>query len=253
MTEKLIDKLRKMQAARDGEAKLGNAEAAEAFAAAINRLMLQHEISEMDLKTAVRNDTDEIVRLWVDLRKYGIKRVQKRVAWQERLAGIVAQAHLCRIFVTLGSNSITFVGTKAHAEVAEFMYGTLVPLVEKMSQKAYADFWWSLKNDTGSTAKASGYRAAWINAFVTRISERLRLERRSVVDEAANSGQALMRLDNALARVDSYIKQVSTGSASAVTGRRAYHADGARDGRAAADRVKLGKDQLTSGAARLRA
>lgn len=43
---KVLDRLVKMQRQRDSEAQIGNSEAAEAFAVAINRMLLEHELNQ---------------------------------------------------------------------------------------------------------------------------------------------------------------------------------------------------------------
>ena len=61
-TSRILDKLSKLRAAAEGEAALGNAAAAEAFASTINRMLLQHELSMEDIPQSGVND-EPIVEL----------------------------------------------------------------------------------------------------------------------------------------------------------------------------------------------
>lgn len=131
--DRVLNKLVKMQAVREGEAALGNEAAAEAFAEAINRMLIEHELKPSDLDYARSQDHDPVIEVPVNLGHYKIKSTGHRTAWQEALARIVARAHLCTFLVRNGSNQITFVGTRSHAMVAEYAYGCLVPAADTMS------------------------------------------------------------------------------------------------------------------------
>ncbi len=235
--EKILDRLAKLKAAAEGEAKVGNAEAADAFATAINRLLLQHELSEADIPLNVVKE-EPIVELLVNAGQFGIEFRRMRCGWQEALARIVAEAHLCKYLVTSGTNNITFVGTLAHVTVAEYAYGVLASAADRMSMAAREEWW---KDECGGRHLASGnFRAAWLMGFVERIAQRF-LEARVVeVRAAANSSQALMRLDNALVRVQAYIGEKYKKKAPA-TAMRGGSSAGREAGRKAADAMPLGQ------------
>lgn len=249
--QKLLDKLVKMQDARDGEARLGNEAAAEAFAAAINRMLIEHELSPTDVDYARTRDDDPIVELSTDLSKYRIETRKVRVAWQETLARIVANAHLCTFLIHSGSNSIIFVGTRSHATVAEYVYGTLVPAAQKMCDAAYHDYGMESIAEFGKwKAREPGFRESWMAAFTERIRERFDEARRAAVAQAAvdvpgGTSQALMRLDGQLIRVRKYVDDKFRGKASPLRRVSAYHAEGRARGRVAADAVPIGRRGVT--------
>lgn len=85
MSEKLLDRLLKIQAQAEGEAAIGNSRAAENFAAMLNRLLIQHEMSELDLATRAKQlTTDEpIVKVFVDRYAAGLPLKRTRVQWEE--------------------------------------------------------------------------------------------------------------------------------------------------------------------------
>jgi len=251
---KVLDKLVKLQTQREGEARIGNTAAAEAFASAINRMLIEHELNPSDIDYARAADNDPVIELRVDLEKYGIDRKSNRIAWQEALARVVARAHLCSFLICPGRNTITFVGTKSHATVAEYAYGILVPAASAMSIKAREE--WARKAKADGTFKGGqqGYRESWLNAFVDRIGERFDEIRKAAVaptptDAPGAQSTGLIRLNGALCKVQAYVDaKYSTGRASYIRGGRASNAAGRADGRAAADRMQIGRKGINAGA-----
>lgn len=237
--DRILDKLSKLKAAAEGEAKLGNSAAAEAFAEAINRLLIQHELSMGDVPIGGVVADEPIVELTVNPKAHGIKFVSNRVGWQEALARIVGEAHLCKFIVTPGTNYVTFVGTRAHVTVAEYAYGVLAASAARMSMEARNAYWREHRDDPDF--ESGNFRAAWIRGFVERIAERFREARRAEVRSSGlSSSMALMRLDKAIVRASSYVDEKYKQKASATS--MAWGCDaGRREGRAAADRMKLGQ------------
>lgn len=149
---------------------------------------------------------------------------------------------MCTFLLNRGSNKIWFVGTKSHASVAEYAYGTLTPIVDKLSDKEYYAYLGQCQRE-GCSWKAHGFRPAWLQAFVTRINERFFESRKAAIAEAPNESTALVRLNGALAKVDKYIEDKFASThrhVEALKGAK-YHAAGREAGRAAADRVPLGR------------
>lgn len=241
--EKVLRRLVKLQASKESEAAIGNAEAAEAFASMINKMLIEYELNPSDIDYARTVDRDPVIEMPVNLGAYKIRVQKTRIAWQESLARIVAKAHLCSFLLRSGSNSIWFVGINSHAMVAEYAYGTLVPVIDKLSDVEYYAFLGKCQRD-GNSKLAHGFRPAWLSAFVQRIDERFFEARKAVVAEATSESQALMRLDGALVKVRRYIEdkfEGRRGSAAMLNGGAKYHAAGRAAGRAAADRMALGR------------
>lgn len=256
--QKVIDKLVKIQALRESEAALGNTAAAEAFAAAMNKMLIEHELSPSDIDYARATDKDPIVELPVDLSKYRIELKRTRVAWQESLARTVANAHLCTFLLRPGSNRIWFVGTKSHATVAEYVFGTLVPAATVMCNAAYHQYGLDCAAAAGEPGKwragAPGFRESWTHAFIKRITERFDEARKAAVAEVAPDvpgaqSTALIRLDGALVRVRQYIddKFKSRRGAAPLQRINDRNAEGRARGRAAADAMPIGRRGVTGG------
>lgn len=252
-TQKMLKKLVKMQEMHQGFIRMGSTTEAEAFAGMINKLLIDHELNASDLDYARADALDPVIEVETNLHKYEIPRKKTRVAWQESLAKIVSKAHLCTFLISTGSNTITFVGTKSHATVAEYVYGTLVPVIVRMAKKE------NEKYERECIAKGDrslhhGFKAAWINAFVQRIAERLDEVRKTAIKETAevtgSESMALMRLDGALVKTRAYIDDKfgkKRRYASALHSRDGQHPVGKARGREAANRVTLGQKGMTGG------
>lgn len=232
-----------MQASRDGETAIGNSEAAEAFASAINSMLLKHELEESDITYAANRDDDPIVQLSVDLSRYRIEKKKQRIAWQEQLARIVAQAHLCRFLIYSGSNRIVFVGTHSHTTVAEYVYGTLVPAAKKLCAQAYQQYGMEDSPDGKWRAREPGFNESWMSAFILRISERFDEARKTAITEIEVGGttQALIRLGGALIKAQQYIDDKFKGTAAPLQRIHGNHGEGRARGRAAADAITIGR------------
>lgn len=246
--ERILDKLSKLKAAQEGEAAIGNAAAAEAFASAINRMLLQHELSMSDVPLSTAKE-ELIVEVLVSGKEHGIKFSRVRVGWQEALASIVAKAHLCKFLVTTGTNFITFVGTHTNAMIAGYAYGVLASAADRMSMTAREEWW---KKECGGRHVASGgFRQAWLQGFIKRISERFEEAKQAEVQTSANAGTALMRLSNQLTRVAKHVDEKYKTKAAATSPVGGNNSAGVRAGREAADRVALGRKGV-DGAAQVR-
>lgn len=253
--QKVLDKLIKLQASRNSEADLGNEAAAEAFAGMINKMLIEYELNPSDIDYARATDNDPVIQISVNNTLYHIEATKSRVAWQESLASSIANAHLCKILIRPGSNDIFFVGTKSHVIVAEYVYGTMVPLISKMSKSAEIAYWKFTGCGRGRENKALGYRSAWIDAFITRIWERFAEARKAAVTEYVQSGggtqeQGLIRLDGQLEKVRKFIEDKfshrrAASRAGVLNYRSRNHTDGRAAGRSAADSITLGRRGLT--------
>lgn len=273
---KLLKKLVKMQAQREDAARRASEghenaqEEAEAFASMINKMLIENELNPTDIDFARASDQDPVIEIKANLIEYGVKKVKQRVGWQSLLARVVADAHLCSYLIQSGTNNIWFVGTKSHATVAEYVFGTLVKLAEKMSEQARRDFRNQCRRDCNYTKmdgfpEAYGYREAWLNGFISRMRERFVKAREEAVKDAqerqlrdlgvtdlppGTECTALIRLSGALVKVRKYINdKYSRGKkVSSLTAKYRHNERGFSAGRAAADKMTIGRRAVTGGA-----
>jgi hypothetical protein len=252
--EKVLAKLVKMQAMHEGFVRMGSTNEAEAFAGMINKMLLDHDLQPSSLDYATATGLDPVIEVPVDKNVYGIQAKGSRVAWQETLARIVAKANLCTFLIRSGSNDIIFVGTKSHAVIAEYVYGTLVPAAVKMCYNAYHQYGLQSVPTLGKwKAPAPGFNEAWLAAFIDRVGERFNEARQqAVVAAPEGTSVALMRLDGALEKVKTYIddkfKSRRGGNAAPLASLRRSNREGARQGRAAADALAIGRKGVEGGA-----
>jgi hypothetical protein len=243
--EKVLDKLSKLMAMKESEAAIGNTEAAEAFASMINAMLLRHNLSAEQVPVGGTVKEEPITEVMFEPTSHGFQRTKARVGWQEALAGIVAEAHLCKHLISRRSNCIWFVGTETNAKVAEHAYAVLVRAADRMSMAARVEWW---KKECGGKHLASGnYRAAWLHGFIERIAERFREARRAEVQATGDAGTALIRLDQALVRARDYVKVKYTKKPIEAATMRTGNYQGRIDGRAAADKMNVGQRGVGQG------
>ena len=102
----------------------------------------------------------------------------------------------------------------------------------------------NLRKQVGATyGQNRNFRAAWLDGFVQRIAERYSAEREQMKLEAAKAGTSLIRLDNALVRVDDEMAQRAKagrlGRAKAASYRLSANELGRAAGRAAGDAATI--------------
>jgi len=246
--DKVIDKIRKMQAHADSAHKIGSENEAEAFAEMIQRLLARHKLDMTDIEFSQMEVEEPVQQHSVDYDKHGMKVSKSRVAWMEGLARIIANAHFCKILVHSGSSRISIIGRKSDADVAEYMIITLQRLIDKMSIKARLTHNNECKRE-GRLGDIYGFRQSYIKSFVSRIAERYQEAKRS---QEGESSTALVRINRAEQAVKDFIDEQYSSRryqrASIVRGSsKAGNAEGHRRGRAAADAIDLNGKAVKSG------
>ncbi len=115
MTEKIIDKIRKLHAHAQSAEKIGSEAEAQAFAQMVNQLLNKHRLELTDIQFEERRKNEPVEQAEINFREHGDtfrgkkvewKQKKVRVEWIERLAGIVARAHSCEILVVERSNRL---------------------------------------------------------------------------------------------------------------------------------------------------
>lgn len=242
--EKAVDRAAKLKAMMESAAKIGSEAEAQAFAAAVSRLMLEHDLSEAEISQV---HTDEpIEEIEVDREMFGLGRKKARIGWNEVLASIVAEAHLCKFLVLRKTNRIWFIGTKKHADVACYMYATLVRLLDHMATSSYNRYCKDVFERDGSMRAARGYRNSFITGFIGRLKSRYTEERKKVVHEAPQGQSlALVHISKEMTRVEDHYNTIS-GEECNINFRVTKHKDGLRAGIKAANDLNLKANALTT-------
>ena len=254
--EKLLEKLKNIANQAEGEAAVGNEAAAHNINRLLQKLLIKNRMTMADLEKAggatAEQAREPVGKRYVRWEKHGMKAKRKRVAWIEKLASIIATPHGCRILVIRGSNTIIFVGLQSSTLVCEQMLVTMVKTAEYVSYKEYCSFYNRVLREDGDASRARGYQAAWLLGFVERVRERLHdalhpFKELSEEDEPQEHSTALTLFKKDIVLADEYIANMKTGMASAIGGRGGDNYEGRRDGRAYANRVKLGQESIGSG------
>jgi hypothetical protein len=223
-TKKVLEKLGKLKAHMDSAQDIGSEAEAQAFAAAIQKLLMQHKLEMTDIQYSahVKEEPVEEHLVGGDLEYAGtgkkfrcvlkdypdVEVLSRRVDWMETLGAIVAQAHNCSMLISQKSSQIWFVGMRSNIAVAEYIYITMLRTIDKLSHKEYMKFRRECRgrDDGGGRFlhETWGFKASWIRGFITRLAQRFREAKLKM--EQDNSGTALVRINKEAIAVKDYLK-----------------------------------------------
>lgn len=242
--EKVIDRVKKLLAkAHDSAVTL---EEAETFAAKAAELLEKYKLSMSDVEFAAQAETDPVKDWYVDPTDLGMKRKKSRDAVHERLATVVAQAHMCDTVVIPGSNAFYVVGRKMDAEIAIFMFHYLAATLDIMSTREYAAYFRKCQRQ-GDVTRARGFRESYRLGFVSSIARRYR-EREEERRRVDGKGVALVRIGAERAAVQDFMKQeMKTKKTAMARGRGASHGEGVIAGAHAGNAVDLDRRGVRGG------
>lgn len=249
---------------------------AQAFASLLQRLLLEHDLQMSDIEYEEKDQTIE--KHFVHFDDPELNR-PRRVPWIEALAAILAPAFNCKMLVVSGSNAPCVVGRKNDTQIFDYMFVTLVRAADNFSTREAKTYrrkmkrtcsvcehgysWHENRNAVldhamptvddpqypwdcaphifkNSLSEAHGFRRSWLNGFISRLKERLDEERKRVMEEATAGGQALMRIDNALVKVQEFIDgNMKTRKVGGLSNKWHRNAEGDRQGRDMTNRMNL--------------
>lgn len=238
--DKIIDRIKKLNAHAESAQAIGSEAEAQSFADAVQKMLMKYKLTMSDVLFATIDKDDPIGEQFVSATKHGLQERRTRMGWIERLAGAVARAHYCRILVHPRSADVTFIGRKTDREIAEFVFVTLQRSAHKLADQEYAAYYrkWA---KLGEPERARGYRASWLNAYVTRVAHRYLEEEEALKKHYASQGVSLVRLSDAVVKVDEFMKRELRGlrTLRGVSGKVRGHQDGIRDGTRAGNNANL--------------
>jgi hypothetical protein len=247
---KLLDKLAKMKAMAEGAAAIGSEAEAQAFANALQRMLIEHKLKMTDIEFAAQDKEQPIVQRRMDADKYDFRERKARIRWIEQLGCIVADAHFCKMLLHGNSTRYSFVGREEDIAVAEYLFITLYRAAEKISEREYGKYRNSQRKkmiqalgDEGRRGKmphAYGFKESFLEAFVSRLKHRLEEEQ-----ARHDSSTALMRINQSLAKVKQYVDKL--GSPAKALAAPKFHRTGWEKGTEAANAVNLRGNGLNEG------
>lgn len=131
---KIIDKIQKLLRHAESARQIGNIAEAEAFAAHVQTLLIQHKLDIATVERTMLDLEDPIEHRFVEGDEFGQRSKKRREGWTEGLACVIAENHFCRMAVTPNSNAITFFGRRSDIEITIFMFTYLSRLAAKFGQ-----------------------------------------------------------------------------------------------------------------------
>lgn len=203
--ETTIRRIQKLRALADAEQASGNTEAAASAIRIAAKLQLQYAIEAVEIDCPIDRDDEVTTR---------VAHTGRRLAWLRGLYHAVAKANNCTSSYMPNSDIVTFYGTAADCEIAEYLAVYLAREVQreadayvktaKAARKHYEANPW----DNAYAPKAS--RHDFCHNAVWELARRLKAMRREAAEEAKKThgdaavGNALVRLDNKLQRAQDF-------------------------------------------------
>lgn len=209
----LVERIKKMHAKAESAKQLGNEAEAFAFASAVQKLLLKHNLEMTDVEAALAAKEDPVKAHYFDPEVFGLKAPKKRrpQLWSELLTRIVADAHLCGILHVYKSSQFLIIGTRQNRQACEFMIVFLMRYAEQHSEQDYVRYFYQCKAE-GDVTKAQGYKAAWLLGFVSRLAERYKKDQAEVIKEVEQvNPHALIRLKNQMVVVNEVRGKLADG------------------------------------------
>jgi len=237
--EKILDKLRKLNAMAESAAELGSEHEAQAFAAKVQELLTAYKLNRADIGGEAPKD-EPINITYVSWRDLGLESRKVRVGWTERLGHFVAEAYYCDFVICgWGGHIGMLVGAETDRKVATYMYVTLGRFLQKLVEQEYAAAWKRCLA-AGDVTLCRGFKAGFTYGFLTRLKERFDEEVRPKADVPLATTTAIVHVRrDSLAKVKEW--QKDNMNLRPVRGTQLD--DGSREGRArgksAADAVDL--------------
>jgi hypothetical protein len=173
---KVIEKLKKLMKHQESAAKIGSTKEAEAFAAKISELLLQHKLEAEDInisETETERDKQEPIEKEIYTPKDG---KQRRSYWRPYLANVIARAHFCRVLTHAKGNNLTFIGTASDKAFAIYAYEVLAEMAETIAERNYRQKYYEYKQE-GREYEMKAYKKNFFFGFIEGIKENYRVQR----------------------------------------------------------------------------
>ena len=187
MDSTLLKRLEKIQALID---RAGTAHEAEAAAAAFERILLQHNISQEELATLGQVERAEYVLIRVELGQ----RRERRLWWKMFLLSAIADYHFCKLTqIGKSAANVALVGQASNLQAALSLYSMLIPAFERIAR-----FEVTKAQATSSFARTSPQ--SWVTDFLYGVPTGLRqrfAEERHIDTNADENVNALVLVKDA--------------------------------------------------------
>lgn len=214
----LIEKIAKLHKKAESAKELGSEAEAAAFAAGVQRLLIQHKLSMSDLQYAAEDDP--IDESYIPVTQHGVTSRWKRVRWVEDLALVVAKAYGCRVLVMDGRSTIIIVGRETSRKLVDYTLTVLIRAATNLSQAEYDKYYYWCK-ESGLQLRP-GFKLSFLKGFIQRVQQRIQ---ETFADEDT-TGQGLMRIDSEGKLAEQFIKDRYIKNAAALSTSHSHNSTG---------------------------
>ena len=216
LDESVLSRIKKLHDKAESAKAIGSEHEALAFAAAAQKMLLLHQLEDItEVEALLREKQDPVKAHIYRPQAFGIKRSKVRVAWTERLATVVCEAHGCD-WLFVDGNTLVLIGTRENRQICEYMLVFLTRFAIQTSYKDYCKFFYQCKEE-GDVSMARGYRAGWYTGFVGKLLDRYTKTQQETLQEhdrqAGTPGHGLMVLNKQLQRVNEVTDALWSGKA----------------------------------------
>lgn len=184
MSEAVHERIRKLIAHAESARTIGNIAEAQAFAAKVQKMLLDHKLTMSDVETAeqpVAHQVGEPSRVY--------KRAQ---VWSTHLGSAVARSCFCRVIEMTGTSRLIFVGREQDRLIAISMWRFLIDIAIGFAAKDGP----ILKRLRPKMPPVK-IRASFLMGFAAAIHARLASERAAEITATGNAAIVLVQKEGA--------------------------------------------------------
>jgi hypothetical protein len=188
LTEKIIDKIRKLIAHERSAREIGSIDEAAAFAARIQQLLFEHKLSMSEIEMAEdapRSPVGEGVH-WTSPERIPVRRRADR--WYQLLFLHVAEAHFCKGISAAGYNYIYLIGREEDRAIAVEMFRYLLPTMKRLASS-------ERRLRKANRRSVRNFTNSFYRGFITAIYWRYSEARRQA-DQTESTALVLSRSDD---------------------------------------------------------
>ena len=196
MSEKIIDKLRKLMKHEESAKSIGNIQEAENFASKIQELLMKYKLAVTDIQIEEEVATDDLTVEIVTVG--GLK--MRMVQWHGTLLTGIARANNCDSSSEHGSNRLTIYGYESDIALVVTLFKYFVGLGEQLSMIDYIN--------KAPGQRPDHWRNSWLNGYASAVRTRFINAHYDAMRKASqvNTSTALVHLRDKDKMVKEFIK-----------------------------------------------
>lgn len=235
--ESILDRIKKLKTMQDSAQEIGSTAEAAAFAAKVQKLLLEHKIEMFEVENFSTEDDIQIDREEFDVSGAGLKRSKRVSYWFSALAHDVCFYNGCRSVSMIGDNNITILGTKESRQVVSYILSVLARFGKETCDKEYVKAFHLAKRNN-DVKFVRGFNKAFLTAYVHTIRDRLHKAQQAQLEAVGDRGLIVVNAEKQAVQLfldgmDTVTKETPRTAADD------YNAIGARAGEQAGNSVSL--------------